>query len=553
MSSVPPNMPPNTPPGGGAPPPFPPYDAKTQYRVYKEQQKAAWRAQREAWRAQQQAIKANYASVYGPRVPSIVGPILLIGVGIVALLVLTGHIAGGDFWAWYGKWWPVLLIGAGLALLVEWMMDMRREVPVRRTGSFGGIIITLAILGFCASGWTHWGPGSWNWNGNDSDFFNSFGQPEHDNDQKLLSAAIPGNASIEIDNPRGDVSITAGDGSIVEVQAQEVAYANSDTAAKKIFDAEAPHLTVSGSSVLVKAEGNSSGRLNLTVTVPRSARVSVNSGKGDVNAAGLGAGISVKAHGDVHLSSIAGTIEAHFSDSKHDFSAHDVQGDITADGDLNDVTFSEVKGKVTQSGEILGDVHLESISGPVHMHTSVTDLQLGELPGDLTLNSDDLRINQAKGQVRVTTHSKDVNLSEIYGDSVVEDRDGSISVEPAGSYAVDAKNTKGDVELTLPPNVSASVSVRTHNGDILSDYTIPSTEGEDKSATFQIGSGGAKIVLSAENGDVHIKKGPGFAPPTPAAPNVPTLNVPPYPKTPALSNAPHLKPSKELPAQPVTQ
>jgi hypothetical protein len=43
MSSVPPNMP----PGGGVPP-FPPYDPKTQWKAYREQQKAAWRAQREA-------------------------------------------------------------------------------------------------------------------------------------------------------------------------------------------------------------------------------------------------------------------------------------------------------------------------------------------------------------------------------------------------------------------------------------------------------------------------------------------------------------------------
>jgi DUF4097 and DUF4098 domain-containing protein YvlB len=548
MSSVPPNMPPNTPPGGGAPPPFPPYDAKTQYRVYREQQKAAWRAQRDSWRAQRNAMKANYVGVYGPRVPSIVGPVLLITVGIVALLVLTGHIAGGDFWAWYGKWWPVLLIGAGVALLGEWALDMRREVPVRRTGSFVGIIIMLAVLGFCATGWTHMGPWFNHWDGDDSNFFNSFGLPEHDNDQKLLSASIPANTSIEIDNPRGDVSITADDGSTVEVQAQEVAYAGSDSDAKKIFDAEAPHLTVSGSSVLVKAEGNSSGKLNLSVTVPRSAKVTVNAGKGDVTAAGLGTGISVKAHGDVHLSSITGSVEAHFSDGKHDFSAHDLQGDVTADGDLNDITFSDIKGKISQSGEILGDVHLESISGPVHMHTSKTDLQVGELPGDLTLNSDDLRINQAKGQVRVTTHSKDVNLSEIYGDSIVEDRDGSISIEPAGSYAVNARNGKGDVELTLPPNVSANVEVSTRNGDIVSDFASPSFDGGAiKSATFRIGSGGPKIVLSAENGDVHIKKGGALPPPPP---------VPPAPneaKVPAAPNAPHLKPSKALPAQPVTQ
>ena len=59
MSSVPPF----TPPGGGAPPPYPPYDPKTQWRVYREQQKAAWRAQREAWKAQRVAAKAGYASL----------------------------------------------------------------------------------------------------------------------------------------------------------------------------------------------------------------------------------------------------------------------------------------------------------------------------------------------------------------------------------------------------------------------------------------------------------------------------------------------------------
>ena len=86
MSSVPPNMPPNMPPGGGAPPPIPPYDPKTQWRVYREQQRAAWRAQRDAWKAQRHAWKANYAGAYGPRVPSVVGPVILVCIGIVALL-----------------------------------------------------------------------------------------------------------------------------------------------------------------------------------------------------------------------------------------------------------------------------------------------------------------------------------------------------------------------------------------------------------------------------------------------------------------------------------
>jgi len=540
------------PPGSGQPP-YQGYDPKTQWRMYREQQKAAWRAQRDAMKAQRYAAKAGYyGGVYSPRVPSIVGPIILIGVGVIAFLVITGHIAAEGFWNWYAHWWPLLLIGAGLALLGEWAIDASRKVPVRRGGSFVGILILLAVIGLGAAGWNNWwGPFRANFGDSGDDFFNAFGRPERDFDQQTLNTTIPANGSIEIQNPRGDVSITAGDDSQVQVQSHEVAFASSDAEAKKIFDSEAAHVTVSGNAVLVKSESNNSGRLNLTVTVPKSARVTVNAGHGDVTIAGLGTGLNLTAaHGDVHLSSIGGSVQVHFPNGRHDFSAHQVDGDLTSDGDINDLTLSEIKGKITQSGEILGDVHIENAGGPIHLHTSITDLQVGSLPGDLTLNSDDLRVTEAKGPVRVTTHSKDVDLSQIYGDSYAEDRDGRISIEPAGNYNVEAKNSKGDIEVSLTPNASANVNVHTHNGDVVSDYNMPSMDDSDnKSATFQIGSGSARITLNTDNGDIHIKKGSAFPatpPPPSAAPSAPERPEP-SPK------APHLKAPKAPPAEPVTQ
>jgi len=275
--------------------------------------------------------------------------------------------------------------------------------------------------------------------------------------------------------------------------------------------------------------------------------VTVNSGKGDVTAAGLGAGVHISARGDVRLSAILGAAEVHFSDGNHNFSAHQIEGDVSAEGHCDDITISEIKGKVSLNGEFFGETHLENVGGSVHLHTSVTDLDAGSLPGEITLSSDDLRVNEARGPVRVTTHSKDVDLNQIYGDVSVENRDGRIAVEPAGNYSVDAKNSKGDVEVSLPPNVSASVNANTHNGDIVSDYAIPSSEGENKTAVFTLGSGGARIVLSASNGDVRIKKGSGF----PVAP--PVASVPKVVKTPAVPNAPKLKTSKALPPHPVTQ
>jgi DUF4097 and DUF4098 domain-containing protein YvlB len=200
------------------------------------------------------------------------------------------------------------------------------------------------------------------------------------------------------------------------------------------------------------------------------------------------------------------------------------------------------------NGQIFGDVHVENVAGPVSVHTRITDVQIAELPGDLNFDQDDLRVNQSKGLVHVVTRSKDIDLNQIYGDSYVEDRDGRVSVEPAGIFNVEAKNNKGDIELTLPPSASATVNGRTHNGDIVTEYGLSISGDEDKAVNGKIGSGQARIDLTSSNGDLRIKKG-GALPASPAPPNAPAA-----PNPPATPNARHLQASpKEVPQQPVIQ
>ena len=126
MSSVPPNMPPGRRCAASA---IPPYDPKTQWRVYREQQKAAWRAQREAWRAQRYAAKAATRAPTARAFPPSSAPSSSSAWALWLCWCITGHIAAGDFWAWYGHWWPLLLIGAGLALLAEWALDTAPQDP----------------------------------------------------------------------------------------------------------------------------------------------------------------------------------------------------------------------------------------------------------------------------------------------------------------------------------------------------------------------------------------------------------------------------------------
>ena len=118
---------------------------------------------------------------------------------------------------------------------------------------------------------------------------------------------------------------------------------------------------------------------------------------------------------------------------------------------------------------------------------------------------------------------------------------GDLWLPKSAGYVVEAKNRKGDVELSLPPNARASITGNTRNGDVVSDFPLSISGDESKSVSGTIGAGGPKVVLEAENGDIHIKRG-DEAPPAPPAVSA----------TPAAPNAPHLKAPK-VPAAPVAQ
>ena len=153
------------------PPPYSPQEAARRARE-------AWRAQAAAQRATARAQRQYWRAM---RRPSITGPIVLIAIGIMALLVVTGRVSGMTFWTAYQRWWPLLFILVGVTLLLEWFLDRNRPYPVRRTA--GGVVFLLILAGIAASiSYSHWnwGPLQDQFSG-DKDIFEFMGQ-EHVND-----------------------------------------------------------------------------------------------------------------------------------------------------------------------------------------------------------------------------------------------------------------------------------------------------------------------------------------------------------------------------------
>jgi DUF4097 and DUF4098 domain-containing protein YvlB len=518
----------------------PPYDPRTTWRVEKEQRKAAYRAQRDAWRAQRAYWKAR-------RQPSLVWPLLLIVIGLTALLLVTGKIIAAQFWAWYAKWWPLLLVIIGVALLVEWFVDRNTAYPVRRGGGLVFLLVLIVALGWSASSWHNWAPIRDQFGDDDDDFFHFMGE-EHDYDEQN-SVAIPAGAHVQIQNPRGDVTVAAaeGDGSM-HVRIHKVVYASSDDEAKRVFSSFNPKITVSGTSVLVYVEGRNNAKADLSLDLPRDASVDVNTNHGDVTIAGCRGSVNVNSsHGDVKFDDLSSNAHAHMS--KGDFSAHAVQGDLSLDGRMDDVTISDIRGKVLLEGDFFGDTHLEHISSPVHFHSSRTDIEMSRIDGDLTMDSGDLHVNSAVGPTRVSTRSKDIDLAQIYGDVHVVNSNGSVKVASATPLGqVQVENRNGEVRILVPPAANFSVEARATHGAIETDFPLTTTTDENShSVSGQVGKGGPRLTLNTTNNDIQLQTGESFPPLPPVPP------APPSPIAPAVPGARHLIVPKGSNPQPVAQ
>ncbi|MEO6923947.1 MAG: hypothetical protein ABI142_08980, partial [Bryocella sp.] len=119
MSSYPPPPPP--PPNDPNRPGYSPHaQSSTDYyrAVGKAQRNAA--KQQARWTRQQVRLQRR---MMRPR--SLVGPVMLLVVGILFLLVQMGKLSWDGLGNWYALWWPMVLVFAGVLLLMEWAFDQR--------------------------------------------------------------------------------------------------------------------------------------------------------------------------------------------------------------------------------------------------------------------------------------------------------------------------------------------------------------------------------------------------------------------------------------------
>lgn len=552
-SYPPPPPPPPPPPGYGAG-----YDRqawKAQRRMAQAQARAAraqFRVQRAQMRMQQRSLRRR----------SIVGPLVLLALGIVLLFEQTGRLSWAQSLAWYARWWPVVLIVAGIILMIEWLFDQQSHEdngqPPRTHVLGAGMVLLLILLGII--GWSaRWSETGAAWRDHYlrhdlGGLDHVFGE-SHESDASL-SYTLPAGASLVIHDPMGAVTVTGSstDGQ-VHLSVHKEVYAWRDSDAEARARQMQPAFSTQGSNLMLDMKGVAQGQADLTIEVPHTVPLTVNANHGDVHVSELHAPLTIAANsGDLDLSGVDGPVTAHVNNDDASVTARSITGSFALQGRAGDITLSNIDGAVTLQGDFFGTTHAEQINGALRFETSRTRLSVARIDGTLDVENDDLQANRLLGPVILTTRNRTIEFDDVSGPVQVTNRNGSVSVTSAAPLGpINIRNEHGSVDIGVPANSSFALDAQTRNGSIENDFNLqPQSQQDQHWLTAAVGSGGPKVQVATSDGDITIRK--SIAPPVPPTPPAPpkismTPAAPQTPSAPA-SSKPAKRPRASKPAAP---
>ncbi|HEY2496823.1 MAG TPA: DUF4097 family beta strand repeat-containing protein [Candidatus Angelobacter sp.] len=448
---------------------------------------------------------------YRPRPRSIVGPLVLITIGVVFLLRTTGVISFQSFRLWMAHYWPLLLIFWGVAKLAEHFWARQRGEPTPRLGAGGIVLLVFFIMiGMGARETADWNWGNlrtdfgvddsdWgDWFGNHYDFTDNFAQP------------LPGGSEIKILSSMGDINVTASDDNQVHAVVRKSLRSDSQNSANRLNETTRPKFTQQGTLWLLDLTSGDfeNARLNMDLQLPRQMALSISSRHGNLSVSQRDGNVDLSTdRGDLSADNVKGSavLRVHHGS----VSAKNITGNVMVDGDVEDGTISDVTGTLEFTAGYNGNVQLSHIGQHLHFKSIRTDLQLAKLTGEIDMGSGDLRATSVSGPLKLTTRSNEVHLEDVSGEVEVDNRNGMVEIRPMPPLGnIDVNNARGGIDLELPENASFRLDAESRSGNVdVNDFNVSvDNRSQDATARGTVGKGGPDIRLRSDRGTIQIRK-----------------------------------------------
>jgi DUF4097 and DUF4098 domain-containing protein YvlB len=440
---------------------------------------------------------------------SITGPLILLTIGVFFLIYnlrpdLISITRIGDYW-------PFLLIGAGVIGLIEVLFHASRGSaapprPVAGAGIFWILVVGLLVATLSRNHNLHFGRF-------DSPGVSFFGS---DYDYDINATESPrGVTHVVLDNLRGNLSIKGEDLGDVRVTGRKTVRAFNRNDADRANQQTQVHMERQGDALLIRTDDSTGPRMiqittDLDITVPRGISIESRGRTGDLTIDDVDGPVDVSAgRGDLRLSHIGKDVKIEASRSG-DIHVTDVKGGLDLQGRGSDVQLENIAGPVTVNGEYAGTLEFRGLAKPMRFTSSRTEFRVEAVPGTITMDLGDLKLDNVIGPVRFKTGTRDIQATDVTDalDLVVDRGDIQVNVGKVPVPRIDVHTHNGDIRVALPERAEFQIEGSTSQGDIDNEFGGGlQTQSSGRAGTIKghVGNG-PSITVGTGRGTVSVKK-----------------------------------------------
>ena len=377
---------------------------------------------------------------------------------------------------------------------------------------------------------------------------------------------VAATGSLEMADITGDVDITVWAKNEVQISERLRMDVYTEEEAKRALEDRKASYTQSGDRIIVRGEGRRSRESlesSFQISLPATFNLDITTSGGNVSARQVkGTSRLRTSGGNVTLAEVGGTVRATTSGGNVD--VRDSDGDIDVKTSGGNLDLERIKGMLvgaTSGGNIMlrgatkdvrlrtsgGDVEIIDTDGAVTASTSGGNVRVENVRGrvDASTSGGDVILRNIKQEVNAATSGGDIDAVGLFGasrlrtsggDVQLRDVQASVSAATSGGdvevdftlkdfakpHAIDLKSSGGEITLTIPEKLPATIMAEIRLGDsrwysrerydIASDFPLKiqreeeSREGRYIRGEGQINGGGDAITLTTSAGNITIRK-----------------------------------------------
>jgi Putative adhesin/Domain of unknown function (DUF5668) len=443
-----------------------------------------------------------------PRGSSVFSGLVLIFIG---LLLLLHNYRGFELTGVLLRWWPLILIFWGAIKIYERTAGARASQPGASRITSGEVFLVLGLLALVGIA-VAIDEGRKHLPGMDIDLPGEAFASSID----VAPKPVPANARVTVRGGRGDITVRASDEPEIRISGKVNVKSWSESAAKRLGEKVSAEIVQNGDGYEIRPTGgggNSRISVDMDITLPKKALLTVHSEKGDVSVSDMGSPVTIdNGNGDIEVRGTTGDVSLDMR--RGDAKISDTKGDVKISGHGGSVEVVNASGSFTINGDFVGPVRADKVSKGVRFVSHRTDLTLTQLSGHMEAGSGNLDVVDAPGNLIARTRDEEINIENAGGKVKIDNRNGNIQVRFSSPPKDDIEitNASAPITLTLPESSSFEILADCHSGDIDSEFESDtlkktSTDSGDSHLEGKYGRGrGPKIILKTSYGSISIHK-----------------------------------------------